>query len=192
MYQKRNNELSIMSLYTGNYNARFYLRQISKLAKIPLKTCQNALLFLEKERVLKGKVEGKNKYFTINLDNIQTKSYLLKAEIQKTEILLDKYPELKTFLKSVNTNAILIVFGSFAKLKADKNSDMDLFIVYETDLSLPSHLLPYEIHQNRLTEGSFKKALVEKEPLIKEIEENHIILNNQSSYVNIIWESYAK
>ncbi|HLD57211.1 MAG TPA: nucleotidyltransferase domain-containing protein [archaeon] len=192
MYLKRNRELEIITLYTGNYNAMFYLRQISKLTKIPLKTCQNALANLEKERILKGKIEGKNKYFSLNLDNIQTKSYLLKAEIQKTEGLLEKYSEFKTFLKSVNTNTLIIIFGSFAKLNADKNSDLDLFIVSEKEQSLPFHLLPYEIHQNSLKEESFKKALIGKEPLIKEIEENHIVLNNPSNYVNIIWEYYAK
>ena len=192
MYHKRNKELDIITLYSGNYHAEFYLRQIAKLAKLPLKTCQNALAGLEKERVLKGKIEGKNKYFSLNLDNIRTKSYLLKAEIQKTDNFLEKYPEFKTFLKSVNTSALIIVFGSFAKLKADKKSDLDLFIVSEKEQRLPSHLLPYEIHQNSLTEESFKKALAEKETLIKEIEENHIILNNSSSYVNIVWEQYGK
>ncbi|MEK6904149.1 MAG: hypothetical protein AABW87_01000, partial [Nanoarchaeota archaeon] len=73
MYQKRNKELDIIALYSGNYKAEFYLRQISKLAKLPLKTCQNALINLEKGRILKSNVEGKNKYFSLNLDNIQTK-----------------------------------------------------------------------------------------------------------------------
>ena len=41
------------------------------------------------------------------------------------------------------------------------------------------------------TEESFKKAISEKETIIKEIEENHIILNSPSSYVNIIWEYYG-
>lgn len=192
MYQKRNRELDVIALYSGDYKAKFYLRQISKLAKLPLKTCQNTLLNLEKERILKSKVEGKNKYFSLNTDNIQTKSYLLKAEIHKTDNFLEKYPEFKIFLKSINTNSILIAFGSFAKLKADKDSDLDLFVVSTKEEKLPSHLLPHKIHQNSLNEESFKKAIVEKEPLMKEIEENHIILNNPSAYVNIIWEYHGK
>ena len=192
MYPKRNNELRVIALYSVNYNAEFYLRQISKLAKIPLKTCQNVLAILEKERVLKGKMEGKNKYFSLNLENIQTKSYLLKAEIYKIDNFLERYLEFKTFLKSLDTNALLIIFGSFAKLKADKYSDLDLFVVSEKEQSIPFHLLPYKIHLNRLTEESFRKAILEKETLIKEIEENHIILNNPSSYVNLIWGCYGK
>lgn len=192
MYLKRNKELDVAALYSGDYKAKFYLRQISKLAKLPLKTCQNILANLEKDRILKSKLEGKNKYFSLNLDNIQTKSYLLKAEINRTDIFLEKYPEFKTFLKSINTNSIIIIFGSFAEFKADKDSDLDLFIISNNEEKLPSHLLPYKIHKNSLSEESLKKAIKEKETLIKEIEANHIILNNPFSYVNIMWEYYGK
>ena len=192
MYQKRNKGLDIVSLYSGDYKSKFYLRQISKLAGIPLKTCQNILAILEKDKILKSKIEGKNKYFSLNLDNIHVKSYLLKAEIHKTELFLEKYPEFKTFLKSVNTNFILIIFGGFAKFKANKDSDLDLFIVSNKEENLPFHLLPHKVHQNNLKEESFRKAVVEKETLIKEIAENHIILNNPSFYINIIWEYHGK
>ena len=192
MYQKRNKEMAIISLYTGDYNARFYLREIAKLANLPLKTCQDVLVNLEKEKILKSKTEGKNKYFSLNLDNINVKSELVKAEIYKTELLLEKYSEFKTFLKAIDTNLIIILFGSFAKLKADKNSDVDLFIVTNKKEKLPYHLLPHKIHENALKEESFRKSLTEKEPLIKEIESNHIILNNHSSYVNIFWGHYGK
>ncbi len=191
MYQIRNKELNVIALYSGNYGTKFYLRQISRLAKLPLKTCQNTLVNLEKERILKSKVEGKNKYFSLNLDNIQTKSYLLKAEIYKTDNFLEKYSEFKTFLKSLHTNILLIIFGSFAKSKADKDSDLDLFVVSEKEQKLPFHLLPYKVHQVNLSEESFKKAISKKETLIKEAEENHIILNNHSSYINIMWEYYG-
>lgn len=192
MYRKRNRELEVIALYTSNYREKFYLREISKLAKLPLKTCQNILKNFEKEKILKSKIEGKNKYFSLNLDNIQTKSYILQAEIHKLDNFLKKYPQFKTFLKSLNTNISIIIFGSFAKLRAEKYSDLDLFILSKEKQELPLHLLPYKVHQIGLSEDSFKKALSEKETLIKEIEENHVILNNPSSYVNIIWEYYGK
>jgi len=192
MYQKRNNDLAVISIYTNGYGMRFYLRQISKLSSLPLKTCQNVLINLEKEKILKSKLEGKNKYFDLNFDNIQTKFYLLQAEIYKTSNFLRRYPQFKTFLKSLNTNISIIIFGGFAKLKVGKDSDLDLFVLSKEKGELPSYLLPYKVHQINLSEDSFKKALIEKETLVKEIEENHIILNNPSSYVNLVWEYYAK
>jgi len=192
MYQKRNKELGVVSLYSGNYKSKFYLRQISKLAKLPLKTCQNVLISLEKNRILKSKVEGKNKYFSLNLENIRTKSILLQAEIYKTDIFLEKYPQFKTFLKELKTNIPLVIFGSFAKLAADKDSDLDLLIISEKEQKFPFHLLPYKIHEVNLLESSFIKAVIEQETLIKEVEQNHIILNNHSFYVNTMWEQYGK
>ncbi len=192
MYQRRNREFDVIALYRGDYKSRFYLRQISNLAKLPLKTCQNILINLEKNKILKSRVEGRNKYFGLNLSNIHAKSYVLKAEIHKTDIFLERYPEFKIFLKSINNNSIIIVFGSFAKFKADKDSDLDLFVISDKEEKLPFHLLPYKVHQSSLKEKSFRKAMMEKETLIKEIEENHILLNNHSSYVNIMWEYYGK
>jgi len=192
MYQNRNNELKIVSLFRGNYQARFYLREISRLSKIPLKTCQNLLAYLEKIKVFKSKTEGKNKYFSLNLQNMKTKSFLLQAEIYQTDIFIERYSQFKIFLKSLKTTIPIIVFGSFAKFTADKNSDLDIVIISEKKLELPFHLLPFKPHQINLTEKTFLKALKEQENLIKEIEENHIILNNHSFYVNIMWEQYGK
>ena len=191
MYQKRNKELEVIALYRSNYKAQFYVRQISKLTKLPLKTAQNVLLNLEKNKILKSKIEGKNKYFSLNLENIQTKSFLLQAEIYKTDLFLENYPQFKTFLKSIHTNIPLILFGSFAKLKADKDSDVDLCVVSDKEQKLPFHLLPYKMHQVKISENSFRKALKEKETLLKEIEENHIILNNHSFYITVMWEYYG-
>ncbi|MEK6914537.1 MAG: nucleotidyltransferase domain-containing protein [Nanoarchaeota archaeon] len=192
MYQKGNKELIVIAIYTSNYRTEFYLRQIAKLTRIPLKTCQNVLVKLEKEKILKSKVDGKNKYFSLNLDNIQTKSYLLKAEIFKLDNFLNNYQEFKTFLKSIHFNIPIIIFGSFAKMRADKNSDLDLLILSKVEQKFSNHLIPYRIHQINLSEESFKKALNERETIIKEVEENHIILNNPSSYINILWEYNEK
>ncbi len=192
MYHKRNKELDVISLYSGNYKIEFYLRQISKLAKLPLKTCQNVLVTFETKKILKGKVEGRNKYFSLNLDNIQTKSILLQAEIYKTELFLELYPQFKTFLKELKTNTLIVIFGSFAKLESNKDSDLDLLIISEKKQKLPYHLLPYKVHEVNLSEISFIKAVKEQETLMKEIEEKHVVLNNHSLYVNTIWGQYGR
>jgi len=192
MYQKRNNELEIFSLYTNNFKERFYLREISRTLNIPLKTIQNTLKNIENKKLLKSNIEGKNKYFSLNLDNILTKSYLLQAEIYKTEVFLEKYPQIKTFLKSLKDDTPLIVFGSFAKLKASKDSDLDLIILSKNKTKLQFHLIPFKVHKIYLTKGLFAKALNNKENLIKEIEENHIILNNHSFYINVLWGHHGK
>lgn len=191
MYQKRN-ELDILALFLGDYNRQLYLREISKKAKIPLKTTQNLLSKLEKDNILKSKISGKNKYFRLNLDNIQTKLVLQQAESQQTSGFLERYPALKTFLKSAKTDNALIVFGSFAKFTAKEDSDLDLLMIAKQSGEIPGHLIPYKIHKVEMTEKAFTKAVQEQETLIKEIEENHIILNNHSFYINTMWSHYGK
>jgi predicted nucleotidyltransferase len=192
MYQKRNKELDILSLYLADYRKQFYLREISKRAKIPLKTTQNLTAILEENSILKSSIMGKNKYFKLNLENIKTKFFLLQSEIYKTTLFLEKCPTFKTFLKEFKTNDAIIVFGSFAKFIADKDSDVDLLIISKEEQKLPTYLLPYKVHEIKLSESSFIKSMEKREALIKEIEENHIILNNHSFYVNNIWDYYAK
>lgn len=191
MYRIRNNELVVISLFRGDYHARFYLREMSRLTKIPLKTCQDTLAYLERMKVLKSRNEGKNKYFSLNLQDIRTKLFLLQAEIYQTDRLAGKYPELKTFLKSLRTTRPIIVFGSFARLKADERSDLDMVIVSDKRLDLPFHLLPVKTHPIYLTERSFMKALKDQEDLIKEVEESHVILNNHSFYMDAMWRQYG-
>jgi predicted nucleotidyltransferase len=192
MYQKRNKELEVISLFRKDYKTRFYLREISKLSKLPLKTCQNTLLGLENNKILKSKIEGKNKYFSLNLENIKTKSYLLQSEIYQTDKFIEKYFLFNMFLKSLKTTHPIIVFGSHAKFKSNKNSDLDLLIISEKKLKLSTHLLPLKLHQINLSEKTFLKALKQKEDLIIEIKENHIILNNHSFYVDTMWRENEK
>jgi len=192
MYQKRNRELEIVSLYLGDYQRQLYLREVNRLTNIPLKTTQSLLISLEKSRIIKSSIIGKNKYFKLNLNNIQTKLYLIQSEVHNTFLFLDNYPHFNIFLKEIKSNNLLLVFGSFAKFTANKTSDLDLLIIHKKKEEIPTYLLPYQHHQIKLSEVSFIKSLEKQDTLIKEIEEKHIILNNHSFYVNIMWDHYAK
>ena len=191
MYQKGNNKI-ILALFLGDYSNQFYLREISKLTRIPLKTTHRLVSSLEKDKILKSTVSGKNKYFKLNFGNPQTKLCLLEAEIYKTSIFIGEYPLFKTFLKELSTSSLLIVFGSFAKFKAEKDSDLDLLVVLKRKEDLPFYLLGYNIHKVELLEKNFIKAIENNETLIREIAENHIILNDHSFYVNIMWSFYGR
>lgn len=191
MYQKRNNYYEVISLFLGNYKTQFFLREISRLSGTPLKTTQNILGNFEKDKILISSIEGKNKYYTLNLENIQTKHLLLQSEAYKTSKFIEKYKPLKTFLKEINSDALIIVFGSFAKLMADENSDLDMLIIDKKN-NIPYYLIPYKIHKINMLLNVFLKSVEKQETLIKEIIRNHIILNNHSLFINVFWGYYAK
>jgi len=191
MYQKRNNQLAILALYTGDYTQQLYLREISRAARIPLKTTQDTLSRLVEQRIIKSITRGKHRYFRLNLENIRTRLHLLRAEIHKTFEFLERYPAFEMFLKEMAPDVPLIIFGSFARFEVKKDSDVDLLILSGRKIELPSHVLPHPVHEIRLSEGDFRKGLKDKEALIEEIKEHHIILNCHSFFVNSLWDMYA-
>jgi len=196
MYLKRDKELEILSHYLGDYSCQFYLRELSKMSGIPPMTVQHAVTNLEGDGILKSVMQGRNKYFALNLENAQTKLCLQQAEIHRTRSFLKKYPAFKTFLKELRgTQNPIIAFGSFAKFSAGiKDSDADLLIVVSeknTHVKFPYHVLPHEVHEIRLSEDDFLKSLELSDALIGEIREHHVILNNHSFYVNAMWGHFT-
>ncbi len=193
MYQKGNKELIILSLYLGDYSRRFYLREISKLSRLPLKTTQRILENLTKSRILKSEIHGKNRYFFLNLDNIETKFLLLKSEIYKTIIFLKKYTFFKSFLKEIkNLSTTIIIFGSFARFTANNSPDIDILLVSKRKIKLPYYILPNKFHEIQISESNIVKSFKMKAALIKKIQENHVILNDHSFFVNLMWNQYEK
>lgn len=186
-----NNEFEILKLFSENYDAEFYLREMSRLSNLPLKTTQNTLNYLENLKILKSTVQGKNKYFSLNLENISTKYYLLQTEVYNTLNFVEKYPLLKTFVKEIKINSTLIIFGSFASLKADRKSDLDILLISKNEEDIKTHTIPVKSHIIKLRENEFIENLRENNAFIKEIKKKHIILNNHSFYVNTLWEHYG-
>jgi len=109
-----------------------------------------------------------------------------------SSLFLEEYPEFKIFFKSVLSNSPIILFGSFAKFNAYKDSDIDLLIITNKEDIINTELLPNPPHIIEMNEKTFFKALNKHEELIKEIQENHIIINNHSFFVNAFWAYYEK
>ena len=190
MYLNWNDVWGVLSLYCRGYGRQLYLREVSRLAGLPLANVQRAAGSLVKRRILKSHVRGRQKYFSLNLDNAQTRLALLQVEVWRTSLFLEKYPQCKTFVKGT-VHIPVVVFGSFAALAADENSDLDVLTVCGKGETLPLHLIPYQVHEVRVTKTAFDKALEGQEALLKEIEENHVILSNHSFYVDMMWSRYG-
>jgi predicted nucleotidyltransferase len=192
MYTNEYFTMKILALFVKDYSKELYLREIGRDSSLSLKSTQNVLAKLEKENILKSRINGKNKYFSLNLQNPLTKLFLVKAEIFKTMEFLEKYPLLKPFLKDINNNIPLVVFGSYARLEATKSSDIDILIISSMKIleknPFSFELIPIKIHEVKISEENFDLSVKSNEALIKEIQEHHVILNNHSVYVSTMWK----
>ncbi len=180
-----NQELKILQEFTGDYSAKLYGRAISQKLKLNQKTTSNILNRLEKENILKFIQEGKNKYYFLNKFNPYLNEIIKLIEINKKINFLENHKSKRKLFSDLekNSKGILIIFGSYAKKKELKNSDLDLFVIgsIENIRHLESS---YDIEIN-VVKGD-KEKINSQEPFIRELKENHVILKGVEEFVELV------
>jgi len=176
MVQKRNDINSEIILIL--LKEETHLRSIARRLDQSHSTILRKLNFLIEEDVLDYRIEGKNKVFFIK-KNLQAKNYVFNAERHKLIKLLKKYPELniiiEDILNKVRENHV-ILFGSYAKFSAKKDSDIDIYI--ETQNKKIKEKAEMVHSKIRVKIGDFNQD----SNLIKEIIKNHIILRGIENF----------
>ncbi len=133
---------------------------------------------LVSENVLEFRKEGRNKVYFLKR-NMEAKNYALISEVYKLNKTLKKYPELRKIIKDIQQNTeigLAVLFGSYARGTANRNSDIDVFIETK-DRNLKKEL---ELLNSRLSVkiGDYDRT----SPLIKEIEKNHVIIKGAEPF----------
>jgi predicted nucleotidyltransferase len=127
---------------------------------------------LAKENVVDYKQEGKNKVYFLK-NTIEARNYMLITEIYKLNRLLEKYPDLRGIIEKIQQDGrikLAILFGSYAKGIAKKESDIDVYI--ETENRKIKNELSVIDTRMSIKIGKFDTSSL----LIKEIIKNHVIL----------------
>lgn len=157
-------------------------RELSKELKTSLTRVQSILKDLRDINAVDYKESGKNHIYFIK-KNIISKSLILNAENYKLMRLLRKYPYLESIFREIikiYPKEIIILFGSYAKGREKKDSDIDIYI------NTTNHKIKEEI-QKIYDALSIKIGKFNPEDLlIKEIIKNHIIIKGgEKFYENI-------
>ncbi|KYK27084.1 hypothetical protein AYK26_00090 [Euryarchaeota archaeon SM23-78] len=100
------------------------VREYARIIRISPPTASTALQRLEKEGLLKSRIERKNHLYRANREN-PVFIDLSKAYWRQ------KLTGLTTFLAEKINYKTIILFGSLTKAEATSNSDIDLYIDYE-------------------------------------------------------------
>src|SRR3989338_4884512 len=89
---------------------------------------------LEKDKILITKTIGKNKVYTLNLDNVLTKNYLIISELAEVILFQEQVfliKKITTEISKLNHSGSLVLFGSYAKKTFKEYSDIDIFYLGE-------------------------------------------------------------
>ena len=116
--------INILKLFVLNPKQDYYVREISRLTKEPFDPARRELMQLEEIGLLKSKLSGRQKYYSINTGYALFQEF--KSMILKTVGIGDVIR-----LKTGKRDDILVAFihGSYAKNREDIESDIDLFVV---------------------------------------------------------------
>lgn len=188
--------LAVIEEFLGNYTGSFTGSYIAKKKSLNQKSVSNALNKLEDEGFLKSKTVGKNKEFSLNLDNLESvKNFVVAAEHLRTANFLKKNPMIKEIvIKTKNTfYGIVVVFGSYAKGIQKKDSDLDVFVAgsYNKDaVQKISELYNLHISVKNCPTSALKRALRKRDILLTEVIKNHVIISGAEEFVNSVMRDY--
>ena len=180
VHQRDNLELDLIELLLKADN---HIRGIAKTLNESHSTILRKLNILKKENAVDSRYEGKNKVFYLK-KNIVSRNYILQAELHKLTKLLRNNPELGVIFEEIlkkSQEKLIVLFGSYAKGLAKKESDIDIYI--ETKNRKVKKEIE-EIHSKvNVKIGSFDV----KSLLIKEIIKDHIIIKGIEEFYEQIF-----
>jgi len=190
MYSKLNiteNHLRALALFTNGYDKKYYIREVQKLLKISPRTAQLVLGDLEDKTVLKSETKGKIREYSLR-SNQTTIDYLVFVEQYKKMVFLEGNPLIKEVIIKATPyfKGICLIFGSYAKGRATKESDLDLLIIGDYDKKSVKRVAKnYGVNLSikKYTEESFIKGLKSNDLLLKEVLNHHIILLKVEEFV---------
>lgn len=194
-------ELDIISLYLSDYKRKIHLREIARLLNANHRTIALTLQKLEEKQILIFETIGKNKLYSLNINNISTREYITCTEsVQKMKFFEKHFlfkkllTQLSPFLEKQNNVLPIIIFGSYAKATEEKDSDIDILLFKDMkgkDLGIKIKEFAKQYNKTiqiqEATREQFEAGLWEKDPLVMEIVNHHIILNNNQFFIGMLW-----
>src|SRR3989344_5742918 len=167
-----------MEIIGSLLKSRSHIRELARLLNTNQTTIARKVQELCKANILDFNQEGKNKVFFIK-KTLEAKQYIHSFESYRLLNLLKEYPSLRRIIEFIKNNSKLpltILFGSYAKSIARKESDIDIYIDTE-DKKLKQEI---ELIDSKISVkiGKYNKS----SPLIKEIEKNHVIIKGVETY----------
>lgn len=198
-YNINQTTLKILLLYTNDYRQSLHLREIARATNVDVKAIQLQLKKLESANVASSIMKGRNKEYLLNLNNLTTKYYLVMAETFGSARFLQNSFEVKKMIGEMESlvDGIVLLFGSFAKRRDTKESDIDLFMITDKQIDRRSvlsrgDLIGRTINIKSSTKPQFERNMLNNDPLVSEVVSNHIVLKGVDEFCDIMWRYYRE
>lgn len=185
----------IINLFIEYNNITLHGRRIARELKGNQRTIQLNLNNLASNKILLVEKAGRNKQYQINLENPKTRSMLLMTECYKTCKLLENF-EIEQIINDLKkiTSKPFLVFGSYAKGYAVKDSDLDILFIDSKKIDVKNIQFKYKttIHLLSISEKKFIKSIRNKEAFPTEVTTHHVICQGYEFFINQWVKLYGK
>ncbi len=167
---------------------KYTMHELSKVLDIPYASFYRTIKSIKDLLVIEE--VGKSKIIALNKKNKVVKSHLVISSDEERKEYLREHPIISKIYHELDSEDIVVLFGSYAKKTQTERSDIDLLIINKDgkkSISFSKYELLYRIKINPIfiTKKEFKLMLKSKEENVgKQALYNHIILNNPEGF----WE----
>jgi len=185
-------EKKILKLFIESKKSKT-IREISKEINADYRITHTAVKRLISKKIILANRIGKSLSCELNSNYYGIEIY--EAENERKENLL-KNKDIKQLFREIISKIksslfIFLIFGSYAKNKQTKSSDIDMIFVsndknFEEKISNILLLIPIKTHTLVFTEEEFTRMKDSKKPnVVKEAIENNIILYGTENYYKL-------
>ena len=191
-------ELKIVDLLARNLEKKFTINEVAKVLKEHYSLVHRIVSRLFKKRIISKEKIGRAYICSLNLDNENTPILIQLSEADKRDNFLNSDKELKLiledFAKSVESHVnitSIVLFGSYAKRTAIKESDIDILLISREKAGIDKVTREIyakygkEINIIIMTPDDFRKQ--KHKDLIKEIINNHYIIHGIEKFVDMVY-----
>ena len=177
--------IKIAETFILNPDIKITASQIARDKNLNQKSTALFLEELEQELILKSKMQGKNKLYSLNSENLEILTqYLCAVEHLRTKLFYEKNTKIKLIIEKIIPliTGIALIFGSYAKDTQKETSDLDIFATGNHNKEKIHQISKtYNLEINIKEQKTF-----EINTLTKEVIKNHIIVQNTEEYIRTI------
>ena len=191
-------DMEILVHMVKDMSKEYSIKELADQLKRPYVKVHSSIQRLQKKNLIKKRILGKSHYCRFDYKNNLDVACFVEA--QRARDFTNKNKPIKIFLENIKEkllfpNYSLVIFGSFAKNKQTKNSDLDLVIITSKQNLEKAERTPnalartsnISIHSVEFIWVDFIKMLLSKELTVaKEIVKNHIIIHGCEQFYECI------
>lgn len=183
--------LDLLIPYSNGYNASYSGAELARISKLPQRTVARHLKNLVNNNLLRFKKEGKNNKYYIDINDKKGKIFITLIEDYKAFLFLNNANIWHVVMELMDFGTV-ILFGSYAKGYATKDSDIDMMLIGKPSVKANLAARRFDkVNLHTLNLAKFVQLLRKKNTLAVEIVRSHVIFGQSDEFIDVCWRFYA-